>query len=685
MKSSHGLLNKINVLQFAREKTVLFILKAAVFFLCLIAILSIFITYIYSSISPEESIYQTVASRLSIFLLGSIVTMSVFTYNSKQKMSSIEFLNNKLPYFMLIGITLSLLTILTVPIKIYMPNTFIWEKLFSTEVSALKDLIKENLKLDSLKNNLANTKFVFQIPSILSVINLISFISSLLIFCLILYNFILSFYIKIIIDRNYKSILNKGKIKKYRTIDSTEIAAKLNEEQCIYLEKKLEVFYQNLIYLISLNHSTLVNDYLDKWREVTSTIYLLIFHSNLEDDEFTERKKLYNKMLGLTSDLILKTSEDISHKENNIHLINSLIGALPTQEQYFIDSKDVYEKMSKDLSESYFKQVYNLFNYLYESSNKKIYTMILNDEVHFIEKIRSVYKQNHEYGREDITSIYVQDIFLSAIFKCITSKSDDLTTILGLLFITQDNYTISESPIKENEIESDVVDLFKALLSTGNTSNSSKPIEASEKKLFSDFFYKFKKKPNGKIIRDKINNVVEVEKDEISISPRIIENLIIAIAKACEIENYAAAGYLVKRICNHLDFGILESAYQTVFKELTTNNSKELRTSIISLNPYSVKYCLEKAFFLIFLQLAYNSKYKFDYNYRHDLLYNFLDLISEENKMNFIDTLKDRKKDYNLSCISEENFDKFGDYLGGINQLIIFGNLNLFVSRNSKQ
>lgn len=650
------------------KKTVL--LLGTVFLVCLFSIIMISGTYIQSTIDVTNDKYQTTTLRLSIFFLGSIVTMSVFVYNSKQKISSLEFLNSQLPYMMLVGIVFSIFSILTVPTNLFLPKGFQWDKLFTIDVLELPGLIFANLK------NIIHLDFSGNTSDILSLINLFSFIVSLIIFGIVLYNFIFSFYVKHSIEKNYNKIIRIGNLRKYVNIKSTEIKAELSSKQCETLEKKLEFFYQHLVYVNSLNDSTLIKTYLEKWQEINSTLILLIFHADFEEKDKQYREKLYNKTLYLTRDLILATSNNISLKEENTHLINFLVNSLPTQEQYFDNSDHVYEKVLKLLCKEYFKQIFSIFNHLYESTNKGIYTMILNKEVHFIEKIQSLYKQAKEYKREDFINEFVEDLFVSALFKSISSKSDDLTTILGLLFITQNNYIVVQEQSNDNDVENQMRALIQMMSSTQVTNpnqlQAATGVEQSTKlikKITKKFTNVFSKKAQNKLSR-KLAKVEE--KNEVTLNSRIIENLIIAIAKACEIENYGAAGYLVKRVCNHVTYSNIENVYPKLKKNFSTKSSKELNTSVISLNPYSLNYCLDKAIFLLLIQLAYNSKYNVETgNYKDRML------ISNTNIRSIIASVKDRKKEYNLPCIESDSLDSYKKYT----RINFLGERLLFINR----
>lgn len=681
------------------KKTVL--LFGIVFLVCLFSIIMISGTYIQSFIDPNNDKYQSITLRLSIFFLGSIITMSVFIYNSKQKISSLEYLNSQLPYMMLAGIVFSIFSILTVPTIIFLPSGFQWEKLITTNVVKLPEFIINNIK------DIGQLDFTGNISDILSLTNLFTFIASLCTFCLVLYNFIYSFYIKNSIEKNYNKIIKKGKLQKYFNVKSTGIKAKLSDKQCKFIEKKLEKFYQHMIYVISLNDSTLIKTYLEKWQEINSTLILLIFHAKFKDKDRQYREKLYNKILYLSRDLILATSNNISLKEENTHLINFFVNSLPSQEQYFDNSDDAYKKALGQLSKEYFKQSFGIFNHLYESTNKGIYTMILNKEVHFIEKVQSLYKQTMEYKREDLINRYVEDLFTSALFKSISAKSDDLTTIMGLLFITQNNYTVVEKLSDKNDVQTQIVDLMLELKTTFGLLNDNLESQvvheqvannkllpqviddkvASDKllpqvvdeqsindkkmqhveddikaesstkiitrKVLNWFLKKMKHNFNGKSVEvDEKDKVIEKEID--ILSSRIIENLIIAIAKACEIENYGAAGYLVKRACNHITYSDIENIYPKLKGYFSSKNSKELNTSIISMNPYSLDYCLDKAIFLLLIQLEYISENTFQLACDEEKM-----LIPKTHIRNIIASLKDRKKDYNLPCIENDNLDSY--------------------------
>lgn len=688
----------MKILNIFNEKTVL--LLVTVFFIFIIETTSIVLSYTYSGLLNDPSQYRTIVSRLSLLLMGSIVSMSIFTYNSKQKISTIEYLNSTSPTLMLLGIVSSIVTFLTIPNQIYLPDklTRITERIINYQFNINNISIHNflNTVLDCIKfipklflyfiDKWQSQNIELSFTDILSIINLIAFIFSIILFNLILYKFILSFSVKSIVKRSFNNIAYQKEVNRYRNINRASIKAKINTKTWEILEKKLEISYQHLLYLISLNHTSLVNQYLKNWQEVTSTIYLLLFHAELESDKksVNYRENLYTKMLSLTSDLILKTADDITYKDQNLHLINSLIDALPIQEQYFIESNEAYEYMFDILKDKYFKQLYKIFAHLELSTKVNIYTQVINKKIHFIEKIHSIHKQSLEYGRKDSISSYVEDFFLSTIYESVNSKSDNLTTVLGLLFTTRNKYIISTNNVSNREIASDVKDLFQSL-----SLNKIEPTIKKQSRI--DYLTGLKEKVYGILHSidskvnyksNKLNNVSENPDIDNKLSNSLLENLIIIIAKACEIQNYSAAGYLVKRISNHLELDNLIPAYKNVQEEILKDHSKELSLSILSLNPYSIEYCLEKSIFLLILQYAYNNKYEIDKNNELSMLNNIIINLNTKNKITFMDSLRDRTKEYNLPCINTESLINIDKFSNSIKQIITFNEIILFSLRN---
>lgn len=647
------------------KKTVISLLT--VFFILIITPI-ILLTYIKSGINQDDG-YTTVVTRLSIFFLGSIITMSVFVYNSKKNLSSNEFLGNNQAFIILLGIISSLYTLLSIPKEIYLPNFIDWGRLVNSDVE------KSYIYLKSIAGAGIKINFDWSVYNILSISNLIMFLITSFIFISVLRSFLISFIIKDSIYTNYKKLLRIGDLYKLMNVKSTNLKIKLSKKQIIKIEKRIEIFHQNILYLLELKDSRLIHKYLIYWTNVVGNIQLIIFHSSLLNEIAKEKKELYEKTLNLTSSLVLNTSKDITFREDNIHLINSVINGLPVREQFFADKQNIekfYGENYRFLSSKYYKELFNLFDQLYESSyNKSIYIMLLNNEVKFKEKLNQLQKQDGSGELNDITKKLSEDVFLSAMFSVINNKSEDLSVVLGLLFYTQ-NIIYKNKAVKESEHPS--TDTFlKGNISLPKNYNLENKKEENRNKLniWFWFFDKIKNVKSYFMAQKNITNTISdisiktytEENYNIILSTRIVKYIIIAITKACEIENYKAVGYLVKRLCNHVKWEEIEKVLEDIKMDLSKDTNIELETSILSLNPYSVNYCFEKAVFLLSLQVSYIYEYKF--------VPNTSKYVTSSNRRSIMDSLRDRKKDYGLSCIMDDSITKFEDESSSINIILM--------------
>src|SRR5699024_10479989 len=128
----------------------------------------------------------------------------------------------------------------------------------------------------------------------------------------------------------------------------------------------------------------------------------------------------------------------------------------------------------------------------------------------------------------------------------------------------------------------------------------------------------------------------------------LLSSIVIIIVKACELENYQAAGYLVKRVSNSSEYEQIKRVIKKLGNSIYDSKERHLLATDITLNDYSLKYCLNKYIFLLMLKFV-NKK---------NLKVNFNKWISDEFKNNIVDSFKDKHKEYYLYCIHYEYLKK---------------------------
>lgn len=583
-----------------------------------VAVISILINYITSGFSESDNSYSALVFRMSIFFLGSIVTMNIYIYNSKKTISKLDFLNDKSPYIMIVGIITSLFSLITAPTKIYTFETF---KLPFIEFSILG--------------------FVSFLFSFFSIFNLILFLISTYIFLISLFNFIKSFQIEKNIKYKAESIKEKYGFENISNGDLSKIPLKCSKKDWEELLNEIEVLNQSILYVLELNNLHLTKKYISEWIKISDYLVTFIFHTEIEisklenlNDIKSFKRDTYQNFIKLYKILIYQTKDNGLLKVENKELISSFQKVLPEFHNYYLDNNcleineviEIYLTNYKELKSLFYTELYHLYKNLNNTSEIRIYKMLINHDLllkdyykpEYREVLKNILKKKYtgkispkvEVETLNLMTLntldYVEDLYLSSIFDIIEEdKNSDLPLAVALLMKVHEEariHTIFEMPL---------VDL--------RSSPNSIPQKYSEKNKLSD---------------------------------RTIKSILVAMIKACELENYHAVGYLIKVFSNY----ITEQDFLNSLKDLQVLKSNldsdrhTLLISKISLNRFSLTYCLEKVTILIYLQLVYKENKNVS-----SLLENIYSLVPEGNRESILDAIEGRKKDYNLSCLLDKS------------------------------
>ncbi|AOV07410.1 hypothetical protein [Sporosarcina ureilytica] len=598
-------------------------------FLLVPILIVIFIAIAYFISKDSVNTYTTINSRLSIFYLGSIVTMNVYIYTKTFSMSSIQFSSPFNSIIMGFGVFFSFLSLLTLPTRIYYPDPII------------QNYIQLVFHLD------------WNRYMVLGLINFASFITATLIFTYTLINFVSSFNIDKIIYRNYiglsilsevdaLSSFNKTSALAYEQKVNNRVDIKpLNKKDMVKINKKLDIYNQNLMYLLTLKNSQLTSKYLTRWRTVVGTVQKRLFHSPKVEDL---NKDLYNMTLALTNKLIIETSNSISLKKYNHMLLTTIFNSIPLfgenlKEEKLDGFKYNYKKNYDLLIKSYYIELHKIIEYLYFSGkNENVLQTLANNEVGFFDSTvnQSKFIENKANVNLENERNYLEDIFIGFLFNIINSNNNvDLPVILSLLFKVQ-NVTYNENDtITDGEI---IPSTYGSAKVFGSLSNTLKKLGKDIQKGESNFSRDIKK------AEESVTGFNESDLN-LKLDEKTVKYLIIAITKACEIENYKAVGYLTKRLCNHLSFDEIFPLIEELKVEIYEDKIKDLILSKITLNDYSLKYCFHKTIIILLLQSYYSDR---------SIVKEYKSLLELEFRESILDSLQDRHKEYNLSCIKED-------------------------------
>ncbi|WP_337983040.1 hypothetical protein [Lysinibacillus sp. C5.1] len=587
----------------------------------------LFIINAYLSTATSENVntYITIVSRISIFYLGSIVTMSVYIYTKTYSMSTIQFTSPITSLTMGIGVIFSFLSMITLPSKLYYPTP----------------IFQSYIKLITSLN--------WNWQMFLSFLNIISFLIATAVFVVTLIRFIYSFNIDAILNDNYiavakicgskeTQIKNKSEVVKY-TIEP------LSETEMLRLEKKLNIYNQNLLYLLTLKNEVLTEKYLYKWRDIISNTQERLFHSPVKSNI---NKKLYDKTLELSNKLIIETADNITLKQYHEILLKTIFNSIPLFEEQYI-KKEKLKEIQKNYVQNYdfllktcYIELNKIIEYLYRNQkNSDILQKMSNNEVGFLDSTVNQSKFISEKANLEIKdkNNYMEDLLIGMLFNIVNKNNNvDLPVVLSLLFKAQ-----KES--KKNNGSTDNVNAVLSFVTAGVFEDLGNALEGIKEKQDT--------KQESKFLRNiEDAGIINEEILEIVLSDKTIKYIIIVIIKANEIENYKAVGYLIKRLCNHLSFDEILKNLHELEKSIYDNGYRELLLSKISLNEYSLKYCFNKTKILLFLQSCVNKS---------EMIKEYKNTIEIEYKKEIIETLKDKHKEYNMSCIKEKSLNGLED------------------------
>lgn len=581
-------------------------------------------TYLSSAQLGSINTYITIVSRLSTFFLGSIVTMSVYIYTKTYSMSTIQFASPLTSLTMGIGVLFSFLSLIALPNTLYYP------------VPLKQNYFQLVFNLDWNWNIL------------LGLINIVSFLIATTIFVVTLLRFISSFNINAILMSNYIAVAKIcGSKKKYAIvrIGDNKYSMKhsiepFSEKEMLKLVKKLDIYNQNLLYLLTLKNEVLTERYLNKWRDIISNTQEILFHSPVKSNA---NKVLYDKTLELSNKLIIETADNITLKSYHDMLLKTIFNSIPLFEEKYI-KQDQLKFVQKNYIENYnlllktcYIELSKIIEHLYRTQkNSDILQKMANDEIGFLDS--TVNQLNFISKKANIEihdkNNYIEDLLIGMLFNIVNKNNNvDLPVVLSLLFKVQkeskDTKEIGNPNSSPAIISSTIASVFE---------NLSNAFEGIEDKAESEYQSKFLKDiEQAELINEKHEKIV--------LTNKTIIYIIILIIKANEIENYKAVGYLVKRLCNHLSFREMLRTLDVLENKIYENGYRELLLSKISLNEYSLEYCFNKTKILLFLQ---------SYVGNSEMMNNYKYAIEIEYKKEIFETLKDKHKEYNISCIKEK-------------------------------
>ncbi|MET3657826.1 hypothetical protein [Sporosarcina psychrophila] len=522
--------------------------------------------FLITDMSSAENwkFYTEFIYRIGFFFLTSIVSLTIFGSSFKTKLASATAFHQKNFYFMAIGITGSLLMVVTV---------------FIANIDDIFDIMKLYVSF---------SKFVFIIVLIM--------------FCLILYDFLCSFWINFTLNRNLKGIKTYGLIEKAQNMKNEFGTLNLTNKNTDKLIEYVEMYVQNLVFLLNTKNTKILNHYIDEWNGALSLIYTMIFHAN---SNLSEKKlvDLFTFIMRSNNILMMESAKHPDLKDIHLKLVTNSFKVIPDLYEKHIANAYKYEKSYNLLSEVYFKELCDSIIKLRRTNNNDIYKQMANTELKFL--------YHHSLGSNGAArkffcgnyskKKYLEDFFISLIFELIEDdRAEELPTVFSMLLSIPEHY-------KEENI--------KARLSANKQDNIKQHTTTGKQKLLSE---------------------------------DVLRGCLYAIVKANEIENYRAAGYLIKVVTDNASIDLLKKQINNVHREIKRKNSFSLNTSNININNFSLEYCFKKTYLLFNLQFKLKKIEILNYK-----------VIKDDEKTYLIAKLAERKKEYNLVALQEEYIDDF--------------------------
>lgn len=433
-------------------------------------------------------------------------------------------------------------------------------------------------------------------------------LASTIFFFILLYYFISSFNIFHLIESNKKVLKNH--------LRKDTINLKLVQEQ-------LPIHNQQIKFILNTYDDKHIQQCLLSWIQLVSTIQHRIFRRQYQKEvSIDEIKRVYLQTLNLTKDLIFFTSKKHELEEAYKKLINLYFMSLSNPPQN-PKQADFFNIIINYLISDYFKQLFLLIYKLQSTTDPFILRKIARHELKLEENIIDLLNLSTSNKTKQKVYNHWIDLLLSLIFIDISKNKKNLQALIGMLF--------------KAELQKSSVHFF-------NQDMESK----SDSKVLQIF--------------DKHSEQKEKEKNINKLHPysrqnEIIAHLIIALVKACELSNYEASGYLTKQVIKTFDKDSIVKVIRELKNLVIVEDSKiVLSTATISINTFSLNYCLKKAIILLDLQLTYKQTLSDSiyHEFPHKLL-----TITEEELEEITDSLDGLYKDYRLQSIKDKHIKRY--------------------------
>lgn len=397
-------------------------------------------------------------------------------------------------------------------------------------------------------------------------------------------------------------------VRKHKLIEESSL---LSRKRMNKISLKLEILCQNLEYIIHSNSDKGMKKYCAEWNALFSKTTIMLFHIECKVKNEKYIYELYKHLLHNHSKLISLTSDNHEQRKFHKQFITAMFAGLAYKEEYI--SSFYFNRRSSSLEKIYFEELFELLVNLMQNKNVEIFTLLQNDEINFNSLLASKRDHDKYYGNRDRKKKYEQ-LFTSILIKMVELNiNDNLTTIIAVILSLRD----------------EVID------STKDNIRSSLPLTMNKK---------------GKV------EIIEAEV-EVKLSHENKKGLIYAAIKANEVENFKAAGYIVKVLSTNIDFQFLLRAITEIYMIPKTKRNIHFYTGIykVDFNDYSFEHCLDKTFTLICAQYFLKE----DRTHMQEVSSIFNDIKYQY----YLDKLEKKSKEYNMLALDEVYLKSFVEYI----------------------
>lgn len=632
-------------------------------FLYFFIVVSVFSTFMYFSFPYEiltSQLQQNIkalildANRLSIFIFGTTVTANVYLYNMKNKLSSSSHIYSDQILLLYVSVFTNLILILSSFAISSAGTTF--NLIFSSELLLFWIKVHYSLFIVSLviyfltlikfvnifdinknvKNHSSKIEKVFFIKNpfvlITSHRNILKsevqstierHVTKIKSFDFMKYfnPFIISFLRHPIYNFFiYAWILALTFLSKKFTFENSFSDSKYQR-----LQVSIEIYAQQLEFLISQNSKESIDSYFEGWNNIISKLYSHLFHVkyppdfyNRINEESNDALKLYKDTLSYHARLIISTSKNYEHSEVQNKLIESFLNALPYKTEASTIDFNIYNQ-----NISFYK------NTFFEELMKLIVDSTKQDKVTILHRILRMIEGDDENLFTKSKAMNIQgdyeDLWISVLLKIIElNKAEHISLICTLLI-------------------------------DANTEKRLKTIKNPSPIRFSKFKDEF--------TSSEISPEEYLRTEELTLSSTTTEGIYLAIIKANELEFYKVAGYLTKILASHLDFESILDVTKDIKENYSVGPGLQVKhkTNLMTLyyNNRSFQYCFAKSFVLFYCQYIFKDKLALSvFSYSHNFLSSMPKLLfNPDDFWYFLQKLENKQKEYNMISLIDANSD----------------------------